>query len=439
MSNAPTVSPTSEAEFDFDSGPMSAASDRVIHSYTELTSHVGSPGLRAAQHRMLREFGVDPEADGVAALGERPAILFAEQPGSWLTPRDLLRARLLERLIDRGRFDPVRSGVRALAHDRFSSDGEKSVFLNFTLHPGLGPARLLGSKTLRRFRHRTYASLHVQAKSYQRMRATWDYSLQMLAAADTSAEQFVEVVANLLDGSPEVGAREILPASNGRAELLAIGRDLRQCRLEPAFKALWPTRARLTKDVLWDVYWNSVNSEFLDLPIGSLSPLLGRLLGAVTDPVRMARRLHRALGAAPEEPVSVAGFVPGGEIFRMVLFDPARERFFLEENDGRLRPVEWDEVRAAAAEGHGGRPSGVLEFLFLAAAGYYLVVDPCDRVQLFQEKACAIHEESTGAKFPWVTLQPRGPFAPDANRFTDMFRPGFVELTVDTLASFLDH
>lgn len=421
-----------------DALPEVASSELLVRSWSELAAHLAAPGRSAAYRRMLVEFGVDPESAELAGLAERPCILFVEQPGSWLTPRDLVRVRLLERLIDRGHFDPVRSGVRTLSHDRFTAEGDKAVLLQFKLHEGLGPARLLGSMYLRRFKHRTYASLHVQAKSYQRMRTIWDYSLRMLGAADISTERFVEVVQDIFDASAERGARDVLPVTNNPADIVRVAEDLRRCRLEPAFKALWPARARLTKDVLWDVYWNTVNGEFLEVPIGSLSAQLARILMAVDDPLKMSRRLHRIIGAAAEEPVSVAGLVLDDDVFRIVLFDPLRERFFVEERGGVQREIEWEEVRASAAEERGGRPSGVLEYLFLAAAGCYFVVDPCDRVQPFHERACAIHREATGLKFPWLTFEPTGSLAREANGFTDIFRPGFATFAVDVLSSFLE-
>jgi len=427
------------AEDALDLRPVCCESELLIRSWSELAAHLATPGRAQAYRSLLREFGIDPDAEAIAGHDGRPAILFVEQPGCWLTPRDLIRVRLLERLMDRGGFDPVRSGVRALVHDRFTWEGDKAVFLRFDLHPGLGPARLLGSMYLRRFKHRTYASLHVSAKSYVRIRSIWDYSLRMLEAADISAERFAEVTAEIFASSPERGARDVLPATNHPNELLRIGRSLRECRLEPAFKGLWPARSRLTKDMLWDVYWTAVNGEFLEAPIGSISPLLGRIVTAVTDPIRMGRRLHQATGAAADEPVSVAGYIPGGDVFRMVHFDPVTERFFVEEAKGERRFVDWQEIEASAAEGRGGRPSGVLEYLFLAAVGCYFVVEPYDRVQPFQESACAIHQELVGLKYPWVTFSTNGSLGPeDKNHFTDVFRPGFAAQTVNVLSDFLD-
>jgi len=431
--------PEAALEPPHESLPAVSESPLLLHSWREIESHLSSPGRAASCRGMMKRFGLDPDSHEIAGLSaDRPCILFVEQPGSWLTPRDLVRVRLLERLIERGGFDPVRSGFRTLSHDRFTAEGDKAVFLQFKLHQGLGPARLLGSMYLRRFKHRTYASLHVQAKSHQRMRWIWDYSLRMLEAADISTDRFVEVVSDVFASGAERGARDVLPSTNTPADIRRIGEDLRRCRLEPAFKALWPARSRLTRDVLWDVYWNAVNGEFLEVPIGSLSALLGRILRSVVDPLKMGRELHRLVGAAADEPVSVAGLVLADEIFRVVLFDPQDGKFFVEEKGGVRRPIEWEEVRVSADEERGARPSGVLEYLLLAAAGCYFVIDPCDRIQPFQDRVCAVHQELTGLKFPWATFQPVGCLSSEANSFTDVFRPGFAKFAVDVLTEFLD-
>jgi hypothetical protein len=418
--------------------PKTAPDALQISSWSGLAAHLAAPGKRDAYRKLLREFGIDPDAGEVRNLGERPVILFAEQPGCWLTPRDVVRARLLERLIQRGDFDRELSGVRTLEHDRFTANGDKGIFLDFHLHRDLGPARLVGSQFVKKFEHRTYASLKIAAMSYQRVRAIWDYSLQMIESASASPARFVQVTAELLAGSPVKGARDVLPESNDPERLLALGEDLARLRLEPAFKALWPARAALVKDVAWHHYWNGVNSELLGLPIESLSPLLGRFLLAVRDPVKLARRLHEESGAAPGEPVSVAGLVTDDDVFRMVLFDPDRESFFALRRDGTRRTFPWEELRACAGDELGARPSGILEYLLLAAFGFYLLVDCADGVQPFHRAVCEIHERCTGLGYPWITFEVHGALAPEENRFLDLFHPGFPELAVDVLSGFLD-
>ncbi len=420
-------------------GGASRASELQIQNWSELAAHLEATGKREAYRKFLFGLGVDPDAPEVRGLGDRPALLFAEQPGCWFTARDVVRARLLERLIDRGGFDAELSGVRTLAHDRFTADGDKSVFLDFRLHPRLGPARLVGSQFIKKYDHRTYASLNISSSTLQRIKAIWDYSLQMIEAASISPQRFEQVVRGIFDASPVKGARDVLPEGHDSASLLAIGEDLAHCRLEPAFQALWPARSALHRDIAWPAYWDAVNSEFLGMGIESLSTLLGRFLLAVQDPVKLARRMHEEGDGAPDEPVSVAGIVSDDDVFRTVYFDPVHEHFFLTRRDGSLRVLAWDEIRAAATDGRGARPSGVLEYLLLAAFGFYLLVDCGDSVQPFHEAACAAHRRATGLGFPWVTFSVRGPLAEDGNSFIDVFRPGFVELAVNVIGDFLDH
>lgn len=405
-----------------------------LRSWSELREHLDHGAKRDGYRRFLRDFGVDPDDSAVRGLIDRPSLLFAEQPGCWYTPRDLVRARLLERLIERGRFDPELSGVRTLAHDRFTGIGDKSVFLDFALHPRLGPARVVGSQYLKKYEHRTYASLRLASHSHSRLRAIWDFSLRLIEAAAQSPKRFVTVAGEIFDAGPMQGARDLLPESNDPVALLEIGEDLARCRLEPAFHALWPARARLAKGIAWDVYWNAVNSEFLSQPIAGLEPLLGRYLLAVRDPVKLARSLHEASGLAADEPVSIASIVSDDDVARIVLFDPMTEGFFLLRRDGARRDVVWDELRSAA--GFGARPSGMLEYLFFAAFGSYLLVDAADGIQPFHETVCRIHREYTGLGFPWVTFGVEGELAGNGNCFVEIYRPGFAEATVGILSDF---
>ncbi len=407
-----------------------------ISGWNELRAHLDAPEKRAAYRRFLSDLGINAADSAVRGLIERPSLLYAEQPGCWFTPRDMVRARLLERLIQRARFDPELSGIRTLSHDRFTALGDKGIFLDFALHPRLGPARLIGSQYLKKYEHRTYASLKLASHSHQRIRTIWDYSLRMIEAASESPARFAEVTSTIFDAGPLQGARDILPLSNDPAELLEIGAELARCRLEPAFQALWPARALLVKGISWDVYWNRLNSEFLAQPIAPLEPLLGRYLLAVSDPVRLGRRLHEESELAPDEPVSIAGIVSDDDVFRTVYFDPKDEQFFLVRRDGNRRQVTWDELRSAC--GFGARPSGILEYLLFAAFGSYLLVDPADRVHPFHETACRIHRRHTGLGYPWITFAVSDALAGDANCFLEIFRPGFAETTLGILSHFFE-
>ena len=61
-----------------------------------------------------------------------------------------------------------------------------------------------------------------------------------------------------------------------------------------------------------------------------------------------------------------------------------------------------------------------------------------DEVQPFHEAVCTIHQRRIGDKFPWASFPVRDELGPEANRFLDIYRPGFVELTVDVLTSFFE-
>lgn len=417
-------------------GPTLAGSPVQIRCWSELRAHLGATEKRAAYRRFLAELGIDAMDSAVRGLVDRPSLLFAEQPGCWFTPRDLVRARLLERLIQRGRFDPELSGIRTLAHDRFTAIGDKGVFLDFALHPRLGVARLVGSQFLKKYEHRTYASLRLTSHSYLRIRAIWDFALRMMEAAAESPARFTEVATTIFDAGPLQGARDVLPDSNDPAQLYEIGAELARCRLEPAFQALWPARAQLSKGIAWDAYWNRLNAEFLAQPIEPLEPLLGRYLLAVTDPVKLGRRLHEECELERDEPVSIAGIVSDDDVFRNVQFDPVTEEYFLVRRDGNRRAVTWGEVRSVC--GFGGRPAGVLEYLLFASFGSYLLVDPADGMQPFHETVHRIHQRRIGLGFPWITFEVSGPIAGDANCFLEIFRPGFAETTVGILSRFLD-
>lgn len=403
-----------------------------------MSSHLSAPGKRERYLRLLERFGVDANAGVVEDFGGRPALVIFEQPGSYLTPGDLMRARLHERLVQWGAFDADRSGVQVLSHDRFTGHGEKGVFLDFCLHRSLGPARLLSSQYVKNHQGHSYSSLKIGAGPFQRIRSIWDVSLRLIEAAAASPKRFVEVVEGIRTQPPVPGALDLLPRSEDPAELLRIGHDLAKCRLDSAFKTLWPARTHLRRDMPWDVYWSQVNADFLELPIRSISPMFQAFVLAIEEPVRLGRTLGECLGAGPDEAVPVAGIATAGNIFRSVLFDPASETFFIPRGDGSREPIEWGAVADAARSGQGARPAGVILYLMMAAFGVYLLVDSTDSVQPFQETVCRLHEREMGLKFPWLTFAGGPALERMGNSFLEVFRPGFVELTVDSLSGFLD-
>lgn len=72
-------------------------------------------------------------------------------------------------------------------------------------------------------------------------------------------------------------------------------------------------------------------------------------------------------------------------------------------------------VRALATAGRSGGPTGVLEYLMLAATGHSLVIDGRDEVTPFQAQACAAHAHLMGCGFPWLTFVMRPDPGPEAD------------------------
>jgi hypothetical protein len=80
----------------------------------------------------------------------------------------------------------------------------------------------------------------------------------------------------------------------------------------------------------------------------------------------------------------------------------------------------------------------MLEYLLLGAFGFYLLIDPDDRIQPFHETVCRIHRQATGLDFPWLTFADPGELGEESHAFLGVFRPGFAEQTVNVLRSFFD-
>jgi hypothetical protein len=374
-----------------------------ITSGPELAAHLAARGKEAVYGRLLADLGVEGGAERVYGRTPRPSLLFGEQPGCWYTALDLARARLRRALVERFGFDPEFSGLYSLGTDRLTSSGEKAVFLRFSLFTSvdtLGPAHLIGSALLRRYAHTIYDTLAIAGPLHARLRMIWGYSLTMLEAAERSRDEFVDAVASLFGMGIEHGMRKLLPPSNGRRQNETLADKLRRHDLASANAVLRNARDSLTEGIVWTDYWDRVNQAFLAEEVRAMGPTFAHYLLAVSDPVKMARHLISLGDQDPGQPVSVAGFVDQDGRFRKVNFEPRTGGFFFERADQRW-PIEWQDLRARAAAGT-ARPSGTLLYLLLAAGFHYMLIDPGDELQPFQEAACAAHRRATGLKFPWV-------------------------------------
>lgn len=443
----PPMTRTADVEQQAQSYVESGGAAAYITSGPELASHLRAPGRSVAYRALMQDLGVDtgivPDDDA------RPALLFAEQPGCWFTARDLIRARILETLVTRGWFDWERSGVFALADDRFTGEGDKAVFLNFELCSALGTVRVLGSSFIRQNRRRTYSSLRLDGIALERMRTIFSASRRILHAATGDEEDFVDVVQEMRQKGLPDGLEPLLPSDGHAGRLTELCGALAEYDTSAAARLLSKAEDALrANDVQWEAFWNELNGRFLGVTVQRLGPLLNRLLLAVKDPVRMGQTLTTVLGSSAEEPVAVAGVTLGDDKYRMVCYHPD-ERAFLMKREGAWERVEWEEIRGVAMAGGAASPSGTLEYLLLAATGHYLIVDPGDGFHAFHGRACALHELYTGRKFPWITFPadrvdgegraggPNGGNGHGGNSLVDAFHPRFARRSNEILKTFL--
>ena len=408
--------------------------DAYITTGEELRGHLGAPGQAAAYQRFMEALGVDP---GIVPDDDtRPGLLFAEQPGCWFTARDLIRARILDLLVTRGWFDWWRSGVYALADDRFTSEGDKAVFLAFELCSSLGPVRVVGSTYIRRNRRRTYASLELDEGAVDRLRSIFETSHEILLASMQGEEAFIARVRELRSEGMPPGLEALLPPDGSDDRLSELCGQITVFQAAQAAALLEDGLERLETGVQWEDFWNELNGRFLGTTVQRFGPLLNRLLLAIRDPIRMSETMIDALDLPPDEPIKVAGAAFSDDTYRMISYDPAIEGFYYERGDERV-PVAWDTVRGVAMAGGAASPSGTLEYLLLAATGHYLLVDPGDGFQYFHARACALHEAYTDRKFPWITF-PAETEEGESNAFLEAFNPQFVHRVDGILQTFLD-
>ena len=397
------------------------------------------PWKPQAYERMLCDFGLDPER--LIPSGTRPRLVYAEQPGCWFTPQDRMRCELLRDLVQRSRlFDRRASGFYYLSNDGFTSTGDKQVLLWFELHPAVQPVRFVGSRFIRRHRRKTYSSLQIAGPTHERIQNVFDLCEGLLTSAAISPIAFVRWCQEKNEEGVWPGVRCLLPRGS-RRELAALGDRLRShYRLLDAHRHLVQTARLLRPGMSWTDYWNQVNRQFFNSEVRALDPILNRLVLAVRDPVQLSRTLIRTTGHPGDEPIPVIGVIAAKNTYRMVHFDPLQTCFFYETGNDQRVLIEWDEIVEMARVGLTGGPSGTLEYLLFAACGFYLIVDSTDSVQPFHRRACRIHREYTGLKFPWISLRPQWPAVNGAGRaqetFMDLYRKDFKLALEQTLAYF---
>ncbi len=412
------------------------ASSPFITGWSELERHFATPKVRAYD-RMLHDFGVDPHA--LWDLRQQPRLLFAEQPGCWFSPRDLIRYRLLRTLVPILGLDPNTSGIFSLADDACTATGDKKILLWFKLHADLGPVSLLGSSFLRRHRRRTYRSLRLTDQAHERVHRVLTISLQLLEAAALSPRSFSREATAILGQGVPPGLRALLPPAVDARSLAALGAELQTHDLVPASELVRSALHLLRPDLSWASYWDAVNRHFLSCEIRALAPWLNRFVLAIHNPLQLVRQWLHCCPDRRSEPLPLVGVITEREEYRMVFCDPKTAELYFEQ--GRQRQaISWAQIRELAQQGQTGGPSGTLEYLCFAACGFYLLVDTSDGVHPFHSRACAIHQHYTGLKFPWITFPLRWPHRQTAERdsLLDVFSADFPTVSRTTIWGFLN-
>ena len=415
---------------------VSVRNARHLSSLRQLRCHISARGKRQAYRRLLRRYGVDLAT--FEGLVEHPRLVYAEQPGCWFYAEDVLRARLLQRLMDTGEFASS-SGVLSLCLDAFSDRGVKRLFSTFRLSADVSTVHLLGASYRRRHRHRTYSALALEPGPMKRLATVFTSAADMLEAARLSPETFAnEMVLRFQEGF-EPGLRPLMPPAGDRASLRLFARRLRNHHLDDALGHLATVCCELRPGLGWAELWNSINERLFGLPIDALGPLYNRFLLSVNDPVRMGRALSEDLRTICEiddrRDVSVAATVTSAKKYRMVFFEKETERFYFCDGDQARHALDWQALRRQAFLGRAGGPSGVIAYLMMAAAGIYLVSDPVDGSSPFESAARRIHRHHTGLRFPSLAPAPR--LGSGRGGFLKIFSDDFEQCCTRTLDRFV--
>ena len=386
-------------------------------------------GGRWSRYRaLLQRFGIRPSLVEEA----RPRAFFSEHPGSWFYPNDAQRVALTEALSQRLGTDPW---VMQFHNDAFRANGIKRFFARWQLYEGSGWSWLVRPVHRRLWQHRTYGSITLDPTAVTRLRRQFEGALEMLREASSHRQLWA-----LLDRSQPDDVRQLLGPPRSRTAVRVLGQKLDRHDLDAARRPLQAGLDALREDPVptWATLWRRINECFVNRPIASVDPLFGRFLLAIEDPEKMARELARRLpresNRADGESVPVAGFVtPEGE-FRLVTYDLERRRF-LALGGGETRAIDWSEVRSAVEAGRSAGPSGIVEYLSMAALGILIVGDPGDGHTPFERRVDRLHREAIGHPFPWVSL--RLSYSPgETGAYLDAFHPDFSTRTASALEEF---
>lgn len=375
---------------------------RRLHltSWREVRDHVGDTHRWPRYHQLLDDFGIDTE---VADRGRQatPRFVYAEHPGNWAYPADLVRIRLASALAER--FD-TDADILQFDNDVFRKNGIKRFFSKWCLHrrlPWVSLVRAKDTRSHQAWHRRVYGSVQLQGRSRQSLMDKWAMAVELMGCVARGEHPLA-----LLNAPCPPGAREVIGGPWSRREAQRLADSMAECQLHTAQEPLRVGLAILQQgEPTWSALWQHINSVLLGQPVGRVDPIFESFLLSIRDPEKMAHRLA-ALEDNCSPHVTVAGLVEDGE-FRRVVYERRRGCFLALRSTGdpEGRPISWDAVRHHARHGLGGTPGATVEYLMMAASGFFVVCDPYDGQTPFERRVALLHQESIDRRFPWVSIR----------------------------------
>jgi len=358
--------------------------------------------------------------------------MFVEQPGCWLYPSYLLRAKLLQRLIDCRSFPGLLNGLYYLETDTFSSNGAKRSLCYLNVSEDLPVLNLLGRKTLKAWEHEVFSSLQFEPLGRARVLQGLARVRALLESAQSSPEAFVATVHALR--SREIGKEwpRLVFGNCGRDQLRRIAVTLRARRLAPAAACLWALEHRLARCGNWIDGWAHANADLLLTQAQPAGSIWRSILLSVVAPKQIARRAAD-VGWPLEEGLFAFGHVADASGKRATLLvDPGSGNCYL-RGGGRNTSIQWEMFRQRLGNQPWCRPAALVAYMGLAVRNCYMFLDRWDPVAAFQLVADRIHTRACGRGFPWI--RPRFPNDHEFEPWMALFRSDYF---VDCFAEDID-
>ena len=410
-----------------------------LTSWREVREHLDDAGRWPRYRALLEDFGIDPDVIDVACQ-RPPRFLFAEHPGNWSYPADVARVRLAQAL---ARRCGTEAQILQFENDVFRKNGLKAFFSKWCLHPLLPWVSLVrakdarspkgsptGHRRNRAWHRKVYGSIKLRGASRQGLIDKLAMAFELIRTVDAGESPLA-----LLNRQCSAAAREVIGGPWDRHAARRLAESMASSDLEAAQEPLRLALQALEQPITWAQLWQQFNTAFLHQEVGRIDPIFERFLLAVRDPQRMADRLADHDGRKDTvDRVTVAGFVEEEE-FRLVVFDRRRRVFLslVSPADTQGEEIEWSTLRDLALRGRGATPCAIIEYLMMAANGYFVVSDPFDGQTPFEMRVAELHQAAIGRRFPWISLY--NPFVGGhAGSYLDCYHEGletFAQQNID--------